>query len=159
MKQLFFFICVVVAIEPAQLDFLTSGSYTLSPKQWPSWHVVMGSDRNGVLHGRMEKVDKTGNFIFERVGDGLPFFYMKSLKWKSWYVYMTNTDEGRIESVESLPGEEGQWKITSVSGGFFTFSPRKWPHWYMCMKNDYIGTMVGCKYEAGDRGRFTLSRY
>jgi hypothetical protein len=57
-----------------------------------------GSDSNGVLHGDKNVVHLEGKFKFERINANEPYFYMRSTKWNKWYVYMTNTAIGRIQS-------------------------------------------------------------
>jgi len=155
-------LCAIVVLcfiqcKADNVELLTHGSFTLHPKFWPAWHVVMGSDRNGVLHGDKNVVDLEGKFQFERIKANEPYFYMKSAKWNNWYVIMSYTDNGRVQSTSTKPGPEGMWKITSTSDGMFTLSPKKWPAWYMYMENDYIGTVIGCKNTLGDKGTFTIT--
>jgi hypothetical protein len=71
----------------------------------------MGSDSNGVLHGDKNVVHLEGKFKFERINANEPYFYMRSTKWNKWYVYMTNTAIGRIQSMKRHPGPEGIWKV------------------------------------------------
>jgi hypothetical protein len=155
-------LCTIVVLcfiqgEAHHVQFPTHLSFTLRPKKWPAWHVVMGSDSNGVLHGDKNVVHLEGKFEFERINANQPYFYMKSTKWNKWYVYMTNTASGRIQSIKRHPGPEGIWKITATSDKMFTLSPKKWPAWYMCMQGNSIGTMIGCKNTPGNTGTFTVT--
>lgn len=151
-------LCTIVVLcliqgEAEAVDIPADVSFTLSPKMWPEWHLVMGSDLNGVLHGDKHGVGLEGQFQFELVNANEPYFYMKSAKWSNKYVYMSDTV---VQSTSTKPGDGGKWKITKTSDGMITFSPKKWPDWYMCMKNDYIGTVKGCQNTPGDGGIFYM---
>lgn len=155
----------VLSVESDDLDFLeedvcTASSFTLRPKKWPYWYVVMGSDAKGQLHGSHSSthLGDHNKFHFERINANEPYFYITSKRWKEWYVYMTDTPEGLIQSTKTWPGMEGQWKIQKVSEEEYALFPKKWPDRHMCMKNDYIGTMYGCKDAVGPEGRFFIDK-
>lgn len=150
----------VLAVESHELNFCdevdcTASSFSLRPEEWPRWYVAMGSDAKGQLHGihRTISFGNSHKFNFERIRANEPYFYITSKKWNEWYVYMTDTRDGLIQSTKSKPGAEGEWKIQKVSEGVYTLFPKKWPNWHMCMKNDYKGTMYGCP-----EGRFFIDK-
>ncbi|XP_063447559.1 uncharacterized protein LOC134727106 [Mytilus trossulus] len=155
----------VLSVESDELNFLeevvcTAPSFTLRPEKWPMWYVVMGSDVKGQLHGshRRTHLGDHNKFHFERINANEPYFYITSKRWKEYYVYMTDTPQGLIQSTNTKPGEDGEWKIQKVSEGEYALSPRKWPNWHMCMKNDATGTMYGCKGAVGPEGRFFIDK-
>ena len=151
---------LVIHLKADDLDFLTRGKkyFTMQPQKWPAYHVVMGSDAKGrVLHATTQTVGSEGKFRFRRVKKNKPYFYIKSKKWKKWYVYMTDTTVGIIEGTRRRPGSKGQWKVTPTSNGTYALSPKKWSDWYMCMKDDFIGVIIGCPNKEGPESRFLIS--
>ena len=152
-----FLYCVVRADD---LGFLGCGEVTLEQEKWEDWYVVSGE--SGRLHGNNYYfdflVDSDAKFVFDRVDENEPYFFITYVKnGQIFYVYLTNTEDDKsVESMDAEPGTKGQWKVTRVEDGKYILSPKELPDWFMCMSGDFFGTIKFCHAEAGPEGTFYI---
>ena len=151
-----FLYCVVRADD---LGFLGCQDVTLEQEKWEDWYVVSGE--HGRLLGNNYSfdflVDSNAKFVFDRVDENEPYFYITYVKdGQKLFVYMTDTEDKSVESVDAEPGTKGQWKVTRVEDGKYTLSPKELPDWFMCMSGDFFGTIKFCHAEAGPEGTFSI---
>ena len=146
----------LLSINADDLSFLECGSFILKSKKFPLWHV---GTANGYLIGKNGPVEPSGTFTFERIFQNQPYFYIRFRMgvWDSRYAFMSDRILRPVESSRWKPGMQGQWKVSRVSDGQFTFSPMIWPNLVMCMKDNVVGTIVGCSNNSGSSGTFTIT--
>ncbi|VDI27222.1 Hypothetical predicted protein [Mytilus galloprovincialis] len=162
MIRLFFVVIISSSVLSDDLGFLSCGEVTFRPVKWDDWYVVMGLD--GVIHGNDYifdfLVDADAKFTFVRIDEEKPLFYITmNRNGQQRFVYMTDRPDKRVESVDSIPGPEGQWNITRVVNGKYTLSTEAQPNWRMCMNDDYRGTIIGCEDEIGPKEIFNVQNW
>lgn len=148
------------AVLGDDVGFLSCGNYTMQPVNNEDWYVRVGSDEKGTVKGYnfWFLIFKDARFNFERIQDDEPYFLISTMRWNDWFIYMTDTPNGQVESMNEKPGPEGQWMVQRVENGKYTLSPRKWPQKYMCMSDDTLDyTVLACD-EAGTAGIFLIKK-
>jgi hypothetical protein len=131
----------------AETKLLAENDYVIRPMEWPKWRMEMGWDADGSVWGN-KKEKSASHFQFEplsgRECDNV--FYIRSLKWKNYYVYMRNNAWGFCAGAKRKPDKEGQWKMVQfeINGQTnYVLSPLKWPCYFIYMTNSLWGQVRG----------------
>ena len=90
----------------------------------------------------------------------LPFlnggvFRMTTKKWSNWYVHMK--DDANVKGNRGHPGEQGEFKFTLRSSGYYLISSKKWPNRYLYMKWSPQGSVRGWDGDPGPQGYWRIT--
>ena len=136
-------------------NHLTRGSHSLRPEKWTDWYMLMYNNKYGTMIGSTT-LDEQSLFYFDSISNEDNIFYMRSKKWPSWYIYMTDGDEGLCEGWEDEPGPAGEWKVIRFKDGKYMLSPRRWPNWFIYMTDDDYAYIRGCNGDPGIQGHWLI---
>ena len=145
-KEFLLLIALGVSLPPClsdRIDDLVGGQWVLRPHLFEEYHVHIRSEESRMFHFRQEEPDESGHFTFERVSAGSEYFYIRSYKYRSLYMYMSERKDRRIHISTSEPGFEGQFKPIYTPEGRYRFESRKYVGMHLCT-SDVYGNLGGC---------------
>lgn len=80
---------------------------------------------------------------------------MTTKKWPNWYVYMK--DDFSVKGREGHPGEQGEFKFTKQSLGYYLISSKHWPNRYLYMQRSPQGNIKGYEGDPGPQGHWRIT--
>ena len=82
---------------------------------------------------------------------------MTTKKWPDWYVHMKDNDSFDVKGNQGHPGEQGEFKFTLQSSGYYLISPKQWPNRYLYMKMNLEGSVRGYEGDPGPQGHWLIT--
>lgn len=145
-----------ITYQYQQHDHLAHNILSLKLEKIPRKFMVMGDGVNGNMHVR-ETNDARSRFYFDPISKENNVFRLRSEKWPSWYMYMTDDKDGFCRGYGGMKGPVGEWKLTRFKDGKYMLSPHKWLNWFIYMDDDYYGHIRGYKGDPGIQGHWVIA--
>lgn len=120
---------------------LNDEAFAMESQKWPGYSVVMSSNPWGTIWSTKSPFDKPSLlFTFESISKTDNIFFIKSVKWPTWFVWMKQA--ASLRGRNSKQGLKREWKIIRLEDKTVMICSQKWPCKFIYMKDALLGEVL-----------------